>query len=115
MKLMGDRQCRRVGNRISEVVLGDERFSPGDERHAGKCLICQAELAHYKTIDRGFASLRDEIANAPPDLVARVMAGLDRVPIPWFRRPLSVSLSAASALAVAATVVLARRRRHAAA
>lgn len=115
MKLLTDRLCRKVRNRLSEVVLGDEVLSTGDERHAAQCLLCQAEIAQYKMIDRGFAAMRDEITSAPADLVNRVMAGLDRTPIPWFKRKVTVSVSAASAVAVAATVALAVRRRQAAA
>ena len=115
MKLMTGRQCRRVKNRISEVVLGGEQLSLDDERHAAHCLACQADVAQFKMIGRGFGVMRNEIATAPPDLVNRVMVGLDRTPIPWFRRRVAVSVSAVSAVAVAATVAVAMRRRQAAA
>lgn len=115
MKVISERRCRRVRNRISEVVLSDEAFDTAAERHASSCLVCQAEIAQFRAIGREFAALRQEIAVAPPDLVARVMTGLDRSPVAWFRRPLTVSVSAASAVAVAATVAFALRRRHAAA
>lgn len=115
MKLLASRQCKKVRNQLSEVVLGDLILSEEHERHAAQCLVCQAEIAQYKTIDRGFASMRNEIATAPANLVHRVMAGLDRTPIPWFRRKVAVSVSAASAVAVAATVAIAVRRRQAAA
>ncbi len=115
MKGMNARQCRRVRWRLSEVVLGDERLSVADERHAAACLSCQAEIAHYRTIDRAFTALQQEVAPAPPGLVSKVMAGLDRSPIRWFRRPVAVSVSAMSAVAVATTVAVAIRRRHAAA
>jgi len=115
MKVMTDRRCRKVRSRISEVILSDERLDTADEEHASTCLLCQAEIAQFRAISREFVALRQEIATAPPDLVARVMTGLDRTPVAWFRRPLTVSVSAASAVAVAATVALALRRRHAAA
>jgi anti-sigma factor RsiW len=115
MKVMTDRRCRSVKGRISEVVLSGELLSPDDERHVGQCLACQAEVAQFKMIERGFSAMRDQIATAPPDLVNRVMAGLDRTPIPWFRRRVAVSVSAVSAVAVAATVAVAMRRRQAAA
>lgn len=115
MKLLASRQCRKVRNQLSEVVLGDEKLSEEHESHATQCLACQAEIAQFKMIDRGFASMRSEIATAPANLVNRVMAGLDRTPIPWFRRKLTMSVSAASAVAVAATVAIAVRRRQAAA
>ena len=104
MKVMTDRRCRKVRSRISEVILSDERLDTTDEEHASTCLLCQAEIAQFRAISREFVALRQEIATAPPDLVARVMTGLDRTPVAWFRRPLTVSVSAASAVAVAATV-----------
>ncbi|MDF1596600.1 MAG: hypothetical protein P1T08_10995 [Acidimicrobiia bacterium] len=115
MKGMLARECKRVRGRISEVVLGDERLSVEDERHAAACLSCQAEIARYRAIDRAFIALQQEVAIAPPGLVSKIMAGLDRPPIPWFRRPGTVSVSAMSAVAVATTVALAIRRRQAAA
>lgn len=114
MKLLASRQCQKVRKQLSEVVLGDEKLSEEHESHATQCLACQAEIAQYKMIDRGFASMRSEIATAPANLVNRVMAGLDRTPIPWFRRKLTVSVSAAT-VAVAATVAIAVRRRQPAA
>ncbi len=115
MNLLTVRRCKRVRNRISEVVLGDERLLSDDEAHTARCLRCQAEFAQFKMIERGFAAMRDEIASAPPDLVQRVMAGLDRTPIPRFRRRIAVSVSAVSAVALAATVAVAVHRRQAAA
>ena len=115
MNVLADRRCKRVRNRISEVVLSDEQMDASDEKHSSTCLQCQAEIAQFRAISREFAALRQEIATAPPDLVARVMTGLDRTALPWFRRPVAMSVSAASAVAVAATVAFALRRRHVAA
>ena len=113
MKVLPRRECSQTMSRISEVVLGDELLPLEGERHVARCLKCQAEIAQFRTIDRGFAALRGEVVTAPADLVKRVMHGLDRAPVPWFRRPVPVSVSAASAVAVTATVILALRRRQA--
>lgn len=107
--------CRSVRKRISEVVLAGEALSQREQAHMAACLLCQAEAAQYRQIERGFASLRQEVVSAPPDLVARVMRGLDRTPVPRFRKPIALGVSTASAVAVAATVAFALRRRHAAA
>ncbi len=56
--------------------------------------------------------MREDVATAPVDLVARVMAALDPAPIRHGRR-MAVSVSAVSALAIAGSVALALRRRHA--
>ena len=108
-------QCRSVFRQISEVVFDGMPLSTEDEAHAKQCLVCQAETARYRTIERGLATMRLETASAPADLVHRVMLALDSRAARRIIGPVAVSVSAASAVAVAAGVAIAMRRRHAAA
>lgn len=113
MNLVGALTCRSVRKQIGEVVLSGEMLTQKEQAHMSMCLLCQAEAAQYRQMERAFASLRSEVVPAPTDLVGRVMRGLDRIPVPWFRRPVTLGVSTASAVALAATVALALRRRHA--
>ncbi len=105
-------RCRMSRRKLDGVVLGGERLSASNERHLRECLRCQAEAARYRTMVRGFAAIREEVATAPSDLVPRVMAALDPAPSRRGRR-MALSVSAVSALAIAGSVALALRRRHA--
>ena len=83
--------------------------------------VSTAGLTYFNTTPIGravtgtmlVAAMREDVATAPVDLVARVMAALDPAPIRHGRRRMAVSVSAVSALAIAGSVALALRRRHA--
>jgi hypothetical protein len=108
--------CRLVRARLPEVVLGDVELRGAARHHADTCLTCQAEAAQYRSLARGLQALRHELDEAPLGFVGSVMNRLDGFAIS--KRTLQterVALTASAAVAIAAGVALALRRRHVAA
>ncbi len=64
--------------RASRSVLpGTGELPRWAEIHIETCLTCQAEAAKYKQVRRGMSLLASGSYDAPPGMVAQVMAALD--------------------------------------
>ena len=69
--------CDEIRPMLAGVVDGSDRLDRAQRRHVETCLRCQAELARYRRLLRGMASLRLQVAPAPPGLLGDVLAGLE--------------------------------------
>ena len=110
--------CRRVAGRLPltgvDVSLGETL-----DRHVAECLVCQAEMARYRKLNRALAGLASEVVDAPAGLAAAVEIAIDRGVAPGDApRRLGRAAAATGALAATAAGVVAvtlwRRTRQAA-
>lgn len=75
------------------------------DRHLDDCAECRATLAAFADQRRIVAGLRH--VPPPRDLHARIRAGLERRPIPWWRRPQVAFAGIGGSLALVAGALLA--------
>ncbi|GAC1356588.1 MAG: hypothetical protein NVSMB4_17170 [Acidimicrobiales bacterium] len=114
-------RCDDVQSQLATVVDGTSVLDRRAARHAGGCLRCQAELAHYRRLRRTLRQLADEPVAIPVGLDQAVIAslpsgrpGLEVAPLaspsrPWARR--AAYAGAVAATAAGAAALLANRRR----
>ena len=116
-------RCEDVQSQLATVVDGTSVLDRRAARHAGGCLRCQAELAHYRRLRRTLRQLADEPVAVPVGLDRAVLAslptgrpgseGVPQAPVgaPWARRAAFAGAVAATAAGAAALVVSRRRSR----
>ena len=103
-------RCRWVKAQVPFQVMDGRALGTGSERHLSRCIGCQAEAANYRTMARALRSLREEHIQAPPGLVFRVMAGVNR-PQPEPGHVLERLAVVVSVVVVAVAMALLGRRR----
>jgi hypothetical protein len=102
-------RCRKVRLVLPGHVLGAVPLQRRDATHVERCLVCQAEVAGYRTLRKALLEYRTEEVPAPPWFVARVMGLLDK-PAPSTSGRQRVRLLVAVVVAGAAVAVWGRRR-----
>lgn len=111
-------RCDDVADLLPEAMDGTP-LTARARRHVESCLRCQVEVARYRRLRRGLRSLRTELLDPSPGLVADVLAGVaaagptadGRPPRPHHAaRWVGVgAVTAAGALAIALRAVTDRR------
>ena len=99
----------------SSVVLGAE-----EQAHVERCLHCQAELVQYRKVLRAMRTMRTEVLEPAPGLLAGVLASLEeagerraiRSMLHGRRAAYLGGLAAATAAAGAGAIVYANRARR---
>lgn len=112
--------CDHLAELMPDLVDDPHLLSPDDAQHVAECLRCQADLARFRRLRRTLASLRDLPEPADPEILDRILEGLDsaaerreRHRIAGRRAVSIVGLAAATAAGVGGVLVLATRRRSA--
>ena len=114
-------RCDDVQSQLATVADGTSVLDRRAARHAGGCLRCQAELAHYRRLRRTLRQLADEPVAVPAGLEGAVLSslpagrpGLQAAPPvpagrPWARR--AAYAGALAATTAGAVALVANRRR----
>lgn len=69
--------CDGVADLLADAAKGDIVL-PGDARlHVEHCLRCQAEVVQYRKLLRALRTMRVEILEPAPGLLAEVLMGLE--------------------------------------
>jgi len=112
--------CHEVSGRFPAIIDGSEALDRDAQRHIDSCLRCQAELAQYRRVLRTLRSLRTDVLEPTPGLLASVLNSVGETgerhairSLVTGRRVAYISgLAATAAGAGAAAVVLATRSRR---
>lgn len=121
-------RCDQVADLLPELATdGDRRevtrLDVAQRRHVEHCLRCQAELVQYRKLLRALRSMRTEVLEPSPGLLADVLTGIEEAGerhairgILSGRRVVYLGgIAAATAAAgVGSALLVARRRRLAA-
>lgn len=71
-------RCGEVSERLSTMIDGEET-DPRASAHLQTCLRCQAELARYRKLARLVRQVGSQRVEPPSELLAQVLAALERV------------------------------------
>jgi len=70
-------QCEDVAELLSDAADGSVALDRGARRHVDRCLRCQAELVQYRKLLRALHTLRTEVLEPAPGLVADILAHIE--------------------------------------
>ncbi len=70
-------QCEELTDLLSEVAAGSRVLERPARRHVDRCLRCQAELVQYRKLMRTLHTLRTEVLEPTPGLLADILATLE--------------------------------------
>jgi hypothetical protein len=112
--------CESVADQLAGVADGSLQLSRSSRRHVESCLRCQADLVQYRRLLRTLRSLRTEVLEPAPGLLADVFASLEhagerhaiRAVINGRRAAYLGGIAAATAAGAAGALVLAARNRR---
>jgi len=112
--------CGALADQLGGVADGTVALPRPARRHVESCLRCQADLVQYRRLLRSLRSLRTEVLEPAPGLLAEVFASLEHAAerqairgVLHGRRVASLGGIAAAATAGAAgALVLAARNRR---
>jgi hypothetical protein len=70
-------RCEDLSPEFGQVVDGTVRLGRNQRRHVERCLRCQAELVQHRKLLRALHSMRTEVLEPAPGLLADILAGLE--------------------------------------
>jgi len=114
-------QCADLTESLAAAAEGEEVLGRPERRHVERCLRCQAEIVQYRKLLRTMRSLRTDVLEPAPGLLADILANLEQVgerhavrSLLSGRRIAYISgLAAATAAGAAGAIVFASRTRRA--
>jgi hypothetical protein len=113
-------QCEDLGEALAATAEGDASLGRAERRHVERCLRCQAEVVQYRKLLRAMRTLRTDVLEPAPGLLADILAGLEeagerhaiRSILTGRRAAYLGGLAAATAAASAGAIVFASRARR---
>lgn len=69
--------CEDVTEELAGLADGSHQLSRPGRRHVESCLRCQADLVQYRKLLRGLRTLRTEVLEPAPGLLAEIFASLE--------------------------------------
>lgn len=69
--------CELVAHLLPDAVDGGKILDRPARRHVESCLRCQAELVQYRKLLKAMRTLRTEVLEPTPGLLADILAGLE--------------------------------------
>jgi hypothetical protein len=116
-------RCEDVADQLAGAADGSLRLARGERRHVERCLRCQADLVQHRKLLRSLRSLRSEVIEPAPGLLADILAGLEGTPalqrhavrsfLTGRRIAYVGGLAAATAAGAVSAIVLTTSRRRA--
>ncbi|MBN2622530.1 MAG: hypothetical protein JXA83_04130 [Acidimicrobiales bacterium] len=105
---------------LAATAEGDAHLSRSQRRHVERCLRCQAEVVQYRKLLRTMRTLRTDVLEPAPGLLADVLANLEeagerhaiRSMLSGRRIAYLGGLAAATAAGAAGAIVYASRTRR---
>ncbi len=70
-------RCDQLTDDLSMYADGTSALAPDARRHVEQCLRCQAEVVQYRKLLRALRSLRTDVLEPAPGMVAEVLAALE--------------------------------------
>jgi hypothetical protein len=70
-------RCEDLTQELSQVADGSARLGRNQRRHVERCLRCQADLVQHRKLLRALRSMRTEVLEPAPGLLADILAGLE--------------------------------------
>ncbi len=67
-------RCDEVTEALPGVADGSVTLGPAARRHVERCLRCQAEVAQYKKLLRALRTMRTEVLEPAPGMLAEILA-----------------------------------------
>lgn len=112
--------CEALADQLPGAADGTVRLPRHARRHVETCLRCQADLAQYRRLLRTLRSLRADVLQPAPGLLAEVLASLEqagerqaiRAVLNGRRVAYLGGIAAATAAGAAGALVLAARSRR---
>ena len=112
-------QCEDLTDDLSAAADGSTLLGGDERRHVESCLRCQAELVQYKKLLRAMHTMRTEVLEPAPGLLADLLANVSergerraiRSMISGHRAAYLGGLAAATAAGAAGAIVFASRAR----
>jgi hypothetical protein len=112
-------QCEELDSDLSSAADGSMLLGPEQRRHVEHCLRCQAELVQYRKLLRAMRTMRTEVLEPAPGMLADLLANLCeagerravRSLISGRRGAYIGGLAAATAAGAAGAIVFANRAR----
>jgi hypothetical protein len=114
-------QCEDLSDRLAGAADDLADLGRSERRHVERCLRCQAEIVQYRKLLRAMHSLRTEVLEPAPGLLADILANLEeagerhaiRSLLSGRRMAYVGGLAAATAAGAAGAIVFATRTRRA--
>jgi hypothetical protein len=114
-------QCEDLAEALAAMAEGEATLGRSERRHVERCLRCQAEIVQYRKLLRAMRSLRTEVLDPAPGLLADILANLEeagerhaiRSLLSGRRVAYLGGLAAATAAGAAGAIVFATRTRRA--
>lgn len=113
-------RCDQIADSLSEVADGSW-ILPGPERaHVEQCLRCQAQLVQYRKLLRALRTMRTEILEPAPGMVAEILAAMEvagekqviRSILSGRKAAYVGGIAAATAAGAAGVIVIAQRSKR---
>jgi hypothetical protein len=114
-------RCDEIVDDLSAAADGSVLLGRAERRHVERCLRCQAELVQYRKLLKAMRTMRTEVLEPAPGLLAEILANLEeagerhaiRSLISGRRAAYLGGLAAATAAGAAGAVIFATRTRKA--
>jgi hypothetical protein len=113
-------QCEDLSEALAATGEGTSHLSRAERRHVERCLRCQAEVVQYRKLLRTMRTLRTDVLEPAPGLLADILAHLEesgerhaiRSILSGRRIAYLGGLAAATAAGAAGAIVFASRTRR---
>ncbi len=112
-------RCEDLADDLSTAADGSVLLGRNERRHVERCLRCQAELVQYRRLLRAMRTMRTEVLEPAPGVLAGILANLEeagerraiRSMISGHKAAYLGGLAAATAAGAAGAIVFASRAR----
>jgi len=113
-------RCEDLTDDLSAAADGSALLGRDERRHVERCLRCQAELVQYRKLLRAMRTMRTEVLEPTPGMLADILANVAgagerraiRSMIAGHRTAYLGGLAAATAAGAAGALVFAARTRR---
>jgi hypothetical protein len=113
-------QCEDLSSALAATAGGDATLTRAERRHVERCLRCQAEVVQYRKLLRTLRTLRTDVLEPAPGLLADILATIEeagerqavRSALSGRRIAYLGGLAAATAAGAAGALVYATRTRR---
>lgn len=113
-------RCDDLTGELSAAADGSILLGRDERRHVERCLHCQAELVQYRKLLRAMRTMRTDVLEPAPGVLAGILANLEeagerraiRSLISGHRAAYLGGLAAATAAGAAGAIVFASRTRR---
>lgn len=113
-------RCDDLSDALSAAADGTALLGPDERHHVESCLRCQAELVQYRKLLRAMRTMRREVLEPAPGVLADILASVAgagerraiRSMIAGHRTAYLGGLTAATAAGAAGAIVFATRVRR---